>query len=263
MLVIGEPVDVVGATSAQTAASVLANGLTAVSAGLEASEVVLRIGRSALGGGFLARYGIAVLGLCLVGAMLGGASWVLGAFFGLGAQGGSEGGVLFMAYALLAYGSIAALVGGVLGALEGLILGLPLAATIGKLNRGPGGRVRATSLPTAVLTGLVAVAALASYATAPPPKSEAAGLANTPPLSCPDNLGEEIASIDGPGDRTVPALETKGNMWGFQHASAGPGSLSVRVLEGDGGAVMPPEPSLDTFEGAAPSSPSPAPSAWK
>ena len=98
--------------------------------------------------------------------------------------------------------------------------------------------------------GLVAVAAVSSYAASPLPESEAPSLANTPPPSCPDYLGEEIASIDGPGDKTTPAFETKGSMWGYQHASAGPGSLSVRVLDGDGREVMPPESSLDTSEGS-------------
>ena len=252
MLAIGNPADVVGSAGAQSAASVLGNGLTAVLAGLVASEVVLRIGRSALGGGFLARYGITVLGLCLGGAILGGASLVIPALlsYGPGAQDGPEGGILFMAYAVLAYGLFAAVVGGALGALEGLILGLPLAAIVGKLNRGSGGRVHGTSLPTAVLTGLVAVAALASHAAAPLPEVEAANLAGTPPLSCPDYLGEEIASVEGPGDQTTPAFQTKGSMWGYQHVSAGPGSLSVRVLDGDGKEVMPPESALDTSGGS-------------
>ena len=252
MLVIGDPINVVGSAVVRSPALSLGHGLTAVLAGLLASEVVLRRGRSALEGGFLARYGIAVLGLCLGGAMLGGASSVLPGLvvFQPGAQEGTEGGVLFMAYGLLSYGLIAAVVGGVMGALEGLILGLPLAAIVGKLNRGPEGQVRSTSLSSVVLPGLVAVAAVSSYAASPLPESEAPSLANTPPLSCPEYLGEEIASIDGPGNRTTPTFETKGDMWGYQHASAGPGSVSVRVLDGAGREVMPPESSLDTSEGS-------------
>ena len=252
MLVIGDPVDVSGFTGGQSAASALGNGFTAALAGLVASEIVRRRGRPAMNGGFLARYGITVLGACLGGAVLGAASLVLPGLsnFQPGAQAGPEGGLLFMAYALLTYGLFAAAVGGALGALEGLILGLPLAAILGKLGHTSQDRRRAPLLPTTILAGLMAVAAMASYAAVPQPEMETASLEDLEPLSCPGYLGEEVASIDGPGDRIIPAFETEGNTWGYQHASAGPGSLSVRVLDGQGKEVMPPEASLDTTEGS-------------
>ena len=76
-----------------------------------------------------------MLGLCLGGAILGGSFWVVGSLLNYAPEPsqGPESGVLFLVYATLAYGSIAALVGGMLGLLEGL----PLAAILGQLRRPP------------------------------------------------------------------------------------------------------------------------------
>ena len=82
MIVIGDPLDVVGSPPSRPLAAHFGALLLAAVAGLLASEIVLRIGRAALNGGFFARYGIAVLGLCLGGAILGGSSVALGLLAG-------------------------------------------------------------------------------------------------------------------------------------------------------------------------------------
>lgn len=145
-LVIRDPRDVLASSGGQTLDILFGTSLLAVVAGLVASEVVLRLGRPALGGRFAARYGITLLGMCLGGALLGGSSLALGLLNNQpGIQYGA-GGVPLLVYAALAYGLIAAVVGGVLGALEGLVLGFPLAAILGKLGR-PQDRVRGSALP--------------------------------------------------------------------------------------------------------------------
>jgi hypothetical protein len=143
-------------------------------------------------------------------------------------------------------------VGGVLGALEGLVLGLPLAAVLGRLERTARGRERGTALPAAILMGSVAVAAVASYASAPPPTTEAASLDDNPPLLCPEYLGEEIASYEGPGNQITPVFETKGDGWGFEESWAGPGPLRVRVMDSEGNEVQGPElsPSEGSYYGS-------------
>ena len=148
-LVIGDPLGVVGAPAERQSATFAGFLILAALAGLAASEIALRRGRSALGGGFLARYGVAVLGLCLGGAILGGSSWVVTSLlnYAPGPPGGPESGLLFFAYATFAYGSIAALGGGVLGLLEGLILGLPLSALLGWLRRPSRSSGRSASSP--------------------------------------------------------------------------------------------------------------------
>ncbi len=125
--------------------------------------------------------------------------------------------------------------------MKGLILGLPLAAVLGKLGRPPRERGRVTPLSAAILMGLVAVGAIASYAAAPPLERETASLDDNPPLSCPEYLGEEIASFDGPGDQITPVFETEWNGWGFEQSWAGSGPLRVRVLDGEGNDVRGPE----------------------
>ncbi|MDP9425909.1 MAG: hypothetical protein M3P37_07705 [Actinomycetota bacterium] len=77
-LVISDPLDAVAAPAERPLVTFVGMLLLSVPVGLAASGIVLRWGRSALDGGFLARYGVAVLGLCLGGAILGGSSWTLG-----------------------------------------------------------------------------------------------------------------------------------------------------------------------------------------
>ena len=136
MLYIGDPFDVVGAPSGRPTATLIGVLLLSVPVGLVASGIVLRRGRAALAGGFFARYGVAVLGLCLGGAILGGSSSVLTVILNYepGLPPGPESGIFFILYGTLAYGAMAAIVGGVLGLLEGLVLGLPLAVVLGRLR---------------------------------------------------------------------------------------------------------------------------------
>jgi hypothetical protein len=232
-LVIGDPRDLVGPSTDQPLAALLGAFLLAVAAGLVASEAVLRLGRTALCGGFFARYGITVLGMCLGGAMLGGSSLALGLLTNQPGTQGPGWSIAVLTYAALAYGLIAAVVGGALGVLEGLILGLPLAAILGKFQRRPA-QARDISLPGVVIPGVLVVAATGIYAAAPPTEAERADLSYNPPLSCPEYLSEEIGLFEGPGDQTTPAFETTGTGWGYQYSSTGPGSLSIGVLDKNG-----------------------------
>lgn len=205
-----DPRDVFASSEGRSLAALSGALLLAVAAGFVASEVVLRLGRAVLSGGFFARYAITVLGVCLGGAVLGGSSVALGVLTNSpGAQ--SPGwSVAILAYAALAYGLIAALVGGVMGALEGLILGLPLAAILG-VFRQPPNQERDGSLPgVAVSLCLMVIAAVVSYAAAPTPEAETADLNDNPPLSCPEYLGEEIATFRSPGNQTTPTFERRG-----------------------------------------------------
>ncbi len=104
----------------------------AVAVGLLAAEVLLRLFRPALGGNFVKRYAVAALGCCFGGTL----SVVLLAL------------VIFLYAALtsqeavspsrtLLLGAFFAVYAGLLGLVEGLFLGLPLAAISGRL-RAPG-----------------------------------------------------------------------------------------------------------------------------
>ena len=206
---IGEPRNVFAASEGLTLAPLFGALLLAAVAGLLASEIVLRVGRPALSGGFFTRYGIAVLGLCLGGAILGGSSVALGLLTGQPGTQNTGGVDPILLWAALAYGLIAAVVGGVMGALEGLILGLPLATMLGKLGP-PRDRARGGALPSAALFGLLVVAVI-SYAAAPSRSSDTspparAGLPpNGLPVSCPGGE-EDRGYFNSFGDDTTPDL---------------------------------------------------------
>ena len=118
-LVIRDPLDVVSSPHSRPLVALLGTLLLAAAAGLLASEIVLRLGRTPLSGGFLARYGITVLGMCLGGAILAGSSIALGVLTGQPGAQNSGGFDPVLLWAALAYGLIAAVVGGVMGAMEG------------------------------------------------------------------------------------------------------------------------------------------------
>lgn len=137
-LAVGDPFGAVAAPAERPTATLIAVLVLSVLAGLAASGVVLKLGRSALDGGFFARYGVTVLGLCLGGAILGGSFWVVGSLlnYAPGPSQSPESGVFSWCTRPWLTGR-SALVGGVLGLLEGLVLGLPLAAILGRLRRPP------------------------------------------------------------------------------------------------------------------------------
>jgi len=92
------------------------------------------------------------------------------------------------------------------------------------------------------LLGVVAFAAVAAgtgYAVASASPEEAgAGSSedDLPPLSCPENLGDEVASFGGSGDRVSPGLEV-GPMWGYEYNSWGYGTLKMTVVDEGGQAI--------------------------
>ena len=100
--------------------------LCAAAAGLVASEIVLRLMRPALQGGFSLRYGILVLTMCLGGA-------IFGVLITVGASlGASSGGDYYVGLAMS--GAVGALFGGQMGFLEGLVFAFPLAAILGRFR---------------------------------------------------------------------------------------------------------------------------------
>ncbi len=240
-LVIGDPRDVFASSGGQTLGILLGTSLLAVVAGLVASEVVLRLGRPALGGRFAARYGITVLGMCLGGALLGGSSLALGLLTNQPGTQDGAGGVPLLMYAALAYGLIAAVVGGVLGALEGLILGFPLAAILGKLGR-PQDRARVSALPSAALFGLPVVTAVVSYAAAPSrlsdtsPPAQAGLPPNGLPISCPEGE-EERGQFNSFGDDITPSLQMSSTGWRYVYNSSGSGAFDMEVMDEEGSAL--------------------------
>ena len=92
------------------------------------AEVLIRWMRSLLEGGFVARY-VAMAGAVYVGGIMYGALLPSAILFD-GAFSIPERILL-----LLGAGTVGALVGGCMGMAEGLILGIPLAITLGLLNR--------------------------------------------------------------------------------------------------------------------------------
>jgi len=109
--------------------------------------------------------------------------------------------------------------------------GIPTEAIVREVRSGP-------KTLGAIL--LLVVAAIMGYVTLPttPPEVPALGPPNTPPLSCPDYLEEEIAAFDGTGNHWVtPSFEITGDQWGYQVNSVGFGSLNITVLDEDGNAV--------------------------
>jgi hypothetical protein len=211
--------------------------LSAVVAGLLAAEVVLRLGRTALGGGFASRYGVAVLGMCLGGAILAGMNMANSLIAPLFTEGFGATGVAWV-YPTVAYSLFAAVVGGILGAVEGLVLAFPLAAILGKLQRSGSRPTYGLSTPGVAFLCLLFAGTVAVYAVwaEPPPEPASAGLDASPPLSCPPGE-EELGSFRGPGDQTTPPFETSGDHWGYSynvHDPSGSGAFRVAVLDREG-----------------------------
>jgi hypothetical protein len=105
----------------------------AIAAALLTAEVLIRLMRPLLEGGFLARYAAMVLAVCL-GWMLYGA---LLAFLAGAIVGGEANlydivpGVIERILSGLVLGFLGVIFGGVIGLVEGLVLGFPLAAILG------------------------------------------------------------------------------------------------------------------------------------
>jgi hypothetical protein len=94
-----------------------------------------------------------------------------------------------------------------------------------------------------------AVAAATGYAVASASPQETGVVPykdDLPPLSCPDYLGDEVASFEGSGDRLSPGFEVEPR-WGYEYNSWGYGALRMTVVDERGNA------SYD--EGDAPPSP--------
>ena len=209
--------------------------LAVVVAGLATSEIVLRwFGTPLTADRFALRYGTATFAVCLGGTLMGFLlAFVLTLERALVPGPPSISELVLVAFVL---GIVGAVAGGVMGALEGLILAFPLAAILGRFRQSRG-QDRGASLPALVILCLLVIAALVSSVAAPPTVpsgAETASLSDNPPLSCPEYLGEEIGVFDGPGDQKTPVFETTGDGWGYQSSSAGPGSLKISVLDGDG-----------------------------
>jgi hypothetical protein len=102
-------------------------------AGLLTAEVVFRLMRSLLEGGFLARYGAMVAAVCFGGLLYGAIQMFV---YGSLLSGSSNlydivPGVVERVIGGLGLGFFGAVVGGMIGLVEGLILGFPLAAILG------------------------------------------------------------------------------------------------------------------------------------
>ena len=57
-----------------------------------------------------------------------------------------------------------------------------------------------------------------------------------PPLSCPEYLGDEVASFGGSGDRVSRRFEVE-PMWGYEYNSWGYGNLRMTVVDEEGDAL--------------------------
>ena len=78
----------------------------------------------------------------------------------------------------------------------------------------------------------VALATVVGYRTMPP---EARAIVPPELPSCPEYLGEEIASFGGGGDMVTPEFEVE-PMWGYEYASTGYGTIEMTLLDKDGDA---------------------------
>jgi hypothetical protein len=90
--------------------------------------------------------------------------------------------------------------------------------------------------------GAVAFAAIAAatgygVASASPGESgEVPSKDDLPPLSCPEYLGDEVASFGGSGDRVSPEFEVEPG-WGYEYNSWGYGALRMAVVDEGGQAL--------------------------
>jgi hypothetical protein len=129
----GDPAELVEFVQERGWSGLLAPALIGAAFGLLTAEVVLRLLRAFLEGGFFARYFAMAAAMCF-GGMLTGAilTFVPGAFYS-----GSPGLYLFVPGVVeriaggLVVGFIGAWFGGAAGLAEGLILGFPLAGILG------------------------------------------------------------------------------------------------------------------------------------
>lgn len=235
---------VLGGEDESSLGEALPSVLLTVIAGLVTSEIVLRV-FELNGRGLTYSYQVVVISVCLGGAIEGGMLSVLYAIDGTMFPAPSPSlyaHPVSLLYVLLV-GFFGAGVGLGIGLAEGMVLGLPLAAAIGRLGdaREPGGvrreaAIGGTTLGPVALGAIVFVvdAAIMAYAAISAPQPPQAR--GNPPLarpSCPGYLEEEIAAFEGSGNHTTRAFVVSGN-WGYGYASTGFGTIRMTVLDGEG-----------------------------
>ncbi len=141
--------------------------------------------------------------------------------------------LLGQGFELIAYGNLLYLVAGLL-----VVPAALLGDTQGSGEGGRGPMVRGSGATVRMLGTIffLAVGVAAAYAAMPPmpPEPEMLSLADEP--SCPRYLDEEIAALRGSGDRTSSAFKTPG-YWGYEYASTGYGTMSIRILAETGDVV--------------------------
>ena len=139
-------------------------------------------------------------------------------------------------YFLLAGGGMGLIaVGNLLYLVAGLIVGAAAmtSSTLGEEGNRAGVGVNAGAMG---VVAFAAVAAATGYAVASAPPEESGAVPSKddrPPLSCPENLGDEVASFGGSGDRVSPGFEVE-PMWGYEYNSWGYGALRMTVVDRGG-----------------------------
>ncbi len=138
-------------------------------------------------------------------------------------------------YFLLAGGSMGLIaVGNLLYLVAGLLMG-GVAMTSTTLGDS-GDRAGARALG-AVAFAVIAAATGYGVASASPGESVVASSEDDlPPLSCPQYLGDEVASFGGSGDRVSPEFEVELG-WGYEYNSWGYGTLRMTVVDEGGQAL--------------------------
>ena len=146
-------------------------------------------------------------------------------------------------YFLLAGGGMGLIaVGNLLYLVAGLVIGVAVMTSPmlgdGENRVDAGANVGANAAALGVIAFVAVAAATGCGVASTSPAEVGAGPSedDLPPLSCPENLGDEVASFGGSGDRVSPRFEVE-TAWGYEYNSWGYGTLRMTVVDEGGQAL--------------------------
>jgi hypothetical protein len=109
-------------------------------------------------------------------------------------------------------------------------------STLGDWGDRAGARVNARALGAVAFAAIAAATGYGVASASPGESGAGPSEGDLPPLSCPEYLGDEVASFGGSGDRVSPEFEVEPG-WGYEYNSWGYGALRM-VVVGEGGRAL-------------------------
>ena len=152
-------------------------------------------------------------------------------------------------YFLLAGGGAGLIaVGNLLYLVAGLVVGAAAvtSSTFGEEGDRAGAGANARAMGAVAFAAVAAATGYGVASASPGERGAGPSEDDLPPLSCPGNLGDEVASFGGSGDLVSPGFEVE-PMWGYEYNSWGYGALRMTVVDEGGkgpheGEDAPPSP---------------------